>query len=113
MRTFAWKAWYTGGRAFCSDGTDWADLPDDGVLGIVVVFDEVSQPSGERFRRLVSGSDLYWMVDLLGSPTICQGAHEDRPDKRYPGAMIKRGTWTSDEDMQRVNAEMAVWGKHL
>ena len=109
MDILAWKAWYSGGRAFCSTGTDWADLPDEGVLGIVVVLDEFGPASDNRLHKFVSGSDLYWMVDLLGHPTICQGSHEDKPEKRYPGAIIKKGVWTSDEEMQRVNIEMAEW----
>jgi hypothetical protein len=109
MRMTAWKAWYRGGSSYCSSGVDWADLPDDGLLGIVIVFDEFAPGTTTRLRRIVSGSDLYWMVDLLGRPTICQGSHEDKPEKRYPGASIKKGVWTSDEEMQRVNAEMAEW----
>jgi hypothetical protein len=108
MQVIAWKAWYRGGVAYCSTGKTWAELPDDGLLGIVVLFDDLS-PSGERLHRFISGSDLYWMVELEGRITICQGQHEDRPEKRYPGAVIKRGAWTSDEEMQRVNAEMARW----
>jgi hypothetical protein len=112
MDILAWKAWYSGGRAFCSTGTDWADLPDEGVLGIVVVFDEVS-PAGTRLHRFVSGTDLYWMVDILGHPTICQGSHDDKPERRYPGASIKKGVWTSDEEMARVNDEMANHARNL
>jgi hypothetical protein len=57
----------------------------------------------------VSGSDLYWACEIDGHWTICQGAHEDQPLKRYPGAIIKHGAWTSDEEMQRVNDEMRDW----
>lgn len=108
MKMIAWKAWYAGGRAYCSTGTRWVDLPDDGVLGFVVLFDHVS-PQDERYRRFVSGSDLYWMVEIEGDQTLCQGSHEDKPAERYPGASIKRGRWTSDEEMWRVNQEMAEW----
>ena len=109
MRMIGWKAWYRGGRAFCSTGTRWADLPDDGALGFVVLFDEFSPGSDERYRRFVSGSDLYWMVEIEGDQTLCQGFHDDHVEKRYPGAIIKRGAWTSDDEMQRVNAQMAKW----
>jgi hypothetical protein len=105
----AWKAWYRGGQAFCSTGREWDELPDEGVLGIVVLFDETGPGSNIPLRRMVSGSDLYWACEIDGHWTICQGAHEDRPEKRYPGAIIKRGVWTSDEEMQRVNDEMRDW----
>ena len=103
----AWKAWYRGGRAFCSTGTTFAELPDDGALGFVVLFDEISGPSGMHFKKQYSGGDLYWLVDILGKLTLCQGSHDDQPEKRYPGAIIKRGAWTSDQEMQLVNAQMA------
>lgn len=108
MQMIAWKAWYQGGRSYCSSGTLWSELPDDGALGFVILFDVLS-PDGERYRRFVSGSDLYWMVELEEQQTLCQGMHGDRPAERYPGAVIKRGAWTSDDEMQRVNAEMANW----
>jgi hypothetical protein len=113
MKTLAWKAWYVGGRSFCSEGTTWEELPDDGMLGLVVVFDEVAEPSLTRMHRFVSGTDLYWMVDILGEPTICQGQHEDKPETRYPGAVIKRGAWTSDEEMAKVNEQMAQYARNL
>jgi hypothetical protein len=104
-----WKAWYRGGQAYCATGHEWADLPDDGVLGVVVVFDEKSPGTEVQLRRFVSGSDLYWACEIDGHFTICQGAWEDKPHKRYPGAEIKKGVWTSDEEMQRVNDEMKDW----
>jgi hypothetical protein len=109
MDVLAWKAWYRGGQAFCSTGREWSELPADGVLGVVVVFDDRCPSSGVQLRRMVSGTDLYWACEIDGHFTICQGSHEDRPEKRYPGASIKRGAWTSDEEMQRVNEEMKVW----
>ena len=109
MDVLAWKAWYRGGQAYCSPGQAFEDLPDDGVLGIVILFDEFAPAGGPRLRRIVSGSDLYWSCDLAGHWTICQGSHEDQPLKRYPGAVIKHGAWTSDEEMQRVNDEMRDW----
>jgi hypothetical protein len=109
MKVFAWKAWYRGGQSYCSTGTDWSELPEEGVLGIVVVFDEFSPGTEVRLRRMVSGTDLYWACELAGEFTICQGSHDDKPEKRYPGAEIKKGVWTSDDEMQRVNAEMRDW----
>lgn len=102
MDMIAWKAWFSGGRSWCSSGTPWEDLPEEGVIGVVIVFDDGT-------RRNMTGSDMYWMVELLGKPTLCQGLHDDRPAERYPGASIKRGVWTSDEEMRRVLHEMGEW----
>ena len=109
MNVLAWKAWYRGGQAYCSTGREWASLPDEGVLAVVVVFDECCPTSGVQLRRMISGSDLYWTCEIDGHETFCQGSHEDKPRRRYPGAIIKRGIWTSDEEMQRVNEEMKDW----
>ena len=109
MDVIAWKAWYRGGQAYCSPGTTWEDLPDEGVLGVMIAFDEFAPRSETRLRRQMSGSDLYWSCELLGKFTLCQGQHEDKPEKRYPGCSIKRGAWTSDEEMQRVNDDMRDW----
>ena len=106
MDVIAWKAWYREGLIFCSTGTEFSDLPDDGALAFVVLFDEKA-PNGFPLRKQYSGGTLYWMVDIQGHQTLCQGDHEDRPEKRYPGAIIKRGAWTSDQEMQLVNAQMA------
>ena len=107
MNVISWKAWYRGGQAYCSTGREWADLPDDGVLAVVVIFDEYS--GKVQLRRMISGTDFYWTCEIDGHETFCQGAHDDFPEHRYPGAIIKRGVWTSDEEMQRVNEEMANW----
>jgi hypothetical protein len=109
MEVVAWKAWYHGGRAFCSTGAPWEDLPDEGVLGVVMVFDEKSPGTDVQMRRMMAGSDLYWGCEIGGHFTLCEGSHEDLPQERYPGASVKRGVWTSDEEMSRVNEEMRDW----
>ena len=109
MNVAAWKAWYRGGQAYCGTTRDWEELPDEGVLAVVVVFDEKAPGCDFYLRRMVSGSDLYWACEIDGHWTICQGSHEDKPARRYPGAIIKHGVWTSDEEMQRVNDEMRDW----
>ena len=102
MNMTAWKAWYIDGQAWCSAGTDWADLPKEGVIGVTIVFDDDT-------RRFMTGSDFYWLTELLGKPTLCQGLHDDYPKRRYPGASIKRGVWTSDEEMRHVLEKMGDW----
>jgi len=109
MKMIGWKAWYRGGRVFCSTGVDPSELPDDEMLGVMVAFDKKTPDGAQHYCRQLSGTDLYWYVEIEGEPTWCHGAHEDRPEKRYPGAVIIRGIWTTDEEMQRVNAKMAEW----
>jgi hypothetical protein len=57
----------------------------------------------------MTGSDYYWECEILGKTTLCQGLHEDYPAKRYPGASLKKGVWTSDEEMQHVLKKMGEW----
>ena len=99
MNVVAWKAWYRGGQAFCSAGSEWADLPDEGVIGVTIVY-------SDETRRFMTGSDFYWVADIMGKATFCQGLHDDFPERRYPGAIIKKGVWTTDEEMRLVLEKM-------
>lgn len=101
MTPVGWLAWYTEGRRYSSDETAWDDLPDDGALLFVVYFDRTT-PGGVRHKRILSGADYYFRQGPLLADT------NDPPDeirRRYPGAVIKRGKWTTDDDMARVLAE--------
>lgn len=55
-----WRAYYTGGRRFANDRYLWADLPSQGVLGVVVF-------KYKPYRDIVTGGDWYWLDD--GVPT--------------------------------------------
>ena len=102
MKVTGWKAWYRGGVAYCSNGYKWADLPDEGVIGVTIVFDN-------DHRRFMTGSDFYWTAEILGELTFCQGLHDDFPEHRYPGAIIKKGVWTTDDEMQLVLKKMGEY----
>ena len=102
MKVTAWKAWYSGGRSFCHEGYKWADLPDEGVIGVMIVYDDET-------RRNMTGSDFYWVAEIMGVPTFCQGLHDDYPERRYPGAIIKIGVWTTDEEMRHVLGKMGEY----
>lgn len=97
MAVARWRAWYTENRVFDGQGfADWAELPDDGVLSVMLWF-------ADGTRRVEQGNDHYWATP--------EGiyAHSDDPldeiERRYPGASVKRGKWTTDAQMQRVAAE--------
>lgn len=95
-----WKAWYTRGRVYDSDDTDWKDLPRTGVLGVVVYLEP-------PYRRLESGGDWYYIED--GEPVSTNthpqwGSWIDPPDA--PIDELKRGEGTSDEKWDKVHTEM-------
>lgn len=100
-----WRAWFTGGLRFDSAAHSWGDLPDDGCLAIRLYFDEVLH--GNRLSRTCSGSDFYWR-SVSAEGDIYAHSNDTREDieARYPGAVICRGQWTSDAEIQRVNEEM-------
>lgn len=111
MKVIAWKVWYTGGAAFCSDAASWNDLPDDGVLGVVTVFDDRHTGTGARLKRSIDGRDWYWRSPGIDGEPIF-GFSDDDPDEirsRYPGAVLLRGKWASDPEMYRVMDEMNGW----
>jgi hypothetical protein len=104
MRVASWKAWYIGGRVFCSATHAWADLPDDGMLFLKLYFDERT-PDGVQLGQNCSGDDWYWHVP--GTDLYAHDSRQTRDEieRRYPGAILKRGKWTTPDEMQRVNAE--------
>jgi hypothetical protein len=125
MRVASWKAWYIGGRVFCSATHAWADLPDDGMLFLKLYFDERT-PDGVQLGQNCSGDDWYWHVP--GTDLYAHDSRQTRAEiaRRYSGTVgsgcfrwlrrwwarrqfakrcIKRGKWTTPDEMQRVNAD--------
>lgn len=100
MNVEGWRAYYTGGREFDSAGCEWADLPADGVLALVLYYDVWSGDGEVQHRLVLDGSDWYFHDgdELFGS-------NSDPPDEtleRYPGVEMKRGKWTTAAEMQAV-----------
>jgi hypothetical protein len=95
-----WRAWYVGGAVYDSEATAWVALPPVGVLGVKVWF-------ADGGARLCSGDTWYW---LLVTPEGWTIAHSSEPIEElravYGDQPFKRGQWTLEEEMHRVNAEM-------
>lgn len=86
-----WTVWYDGGRRFDSSDTRWEDLPDDGVLYVAV-------KRTQGYMGLC-GSDYYFKSGEI------VGMNNDPPEDtlaRYPGAVLKRGRWTTEDEMRDV-----------
>lgn len=90
-----WRIWYDGGRFFDSESMSWEELPEDGVQLVVVYL-----PKGQRH---ISGCDFYFKADgdILGGNSDSEVSIR----RRYSGAVIKRGRWTSDEEIGRIKQE--------
>lgn len=107
-----WKIWYKGGVSYeGSTEEDWAALPDDGVLNIGIRFgrDEYGIMLGE----FVSGSDWYWMHEgkIYQSGTSSDTPGEWLPHNAPNGAVLKKGRWTTEEELAAVDAAMLEWVK--
>jgi len=121
MKPMAWKAWYTGGRTFTSEGKDpveaWADLPEAGLLQVCEFMDQLANPY-TRYRQMRNGNDSYFMVITDDEWGIwCNNETDEENLTRTPNAAaFKRGRWTMDSDMDRVKAEAMAeqwWGDDL
>lgn len=91
-----WKAWFTEGRTFTSKDSNWEDLPNDGVLAVLVF-------EGGIYTRYADGQDYYFMHE---GTICCNNDTLETNKKRYPDVKnFKRGKWTSDENMKRIQQE--------
>lgn len=96
-----WRAWYVGGAVYDSTETEWAALPEVGVLGVVVWF-------ADGGKRNCSGDTWYWRLETSDGWTIAHSREPIEELRQVYGAQqpFKRGKWTLEEEMHRVNAAM-------
>lgn len=103
-----WRAWFDDGEVYDSLATDWGDLPDDGIFG-VLLFESTRAPGGERTRQMLSGYDTYFeATDRLTGTRFVAGNNDaaETVKERYVDAVVKRGRWASTETVHRMLAEM-------
>lgn len=101
MKVIGWRTWYADGKKYNSKDMRWNDLPDDGVLVIMLYFDN-------KTRRIMDGSSWYFRVkDKSGG--FIYGENDDSPEenrKRYGESIsLKRGKWTTEKIMQDFQKE--------
>lgn len=110
MNAMGWRVWVedfdlaAGYRVYRGVQEDWALLPNDGVLCVMIYFDD-NAPSGMPLRRIATSSDSYFMFIGPDGHWAIGDNNETVAEVliRYPGAIVKRGKWTSDQIMQRVS----------
>ncbi len=98
-QVIGWRVWYDDGRVIDARQAPWEALPADGVQLVMLYH-------AGGTRRVMQGNEYYWR---WRSDFGLVYAHADtRPDEaRYPGAVILRGKWTSDENLARIEREAA------
>lgn len=107
-----WRIWYKGNLHFDGETqADWAALPDDGVIGVAIVFGK--NEDGITLGELVSGSDWYWMFEdkIYQSNTSSDIPNEWLPHNAPDGAILKKGRWTTQEELDDIDAQMRDWVK--
>jgi hypothetical protein len=89
-----WEVFYKDGKIFSSLFCDWVDIPQNGVL-VVVIWHGYHVP-GARKKTMMSGHDYYYYKDK--TEWGCTNHYEKA--KAYE---FKRGVWTIDEHMEEIH----------
>lgn len=101
MKVIGWRGWYADGSKYDSGTTKWRDLPADGVLVIMLYFDN-------KTRRIMDGSSWYFRAKHKSGEFI-YGENDDSPEenrKRYGKSIsLKRGQWTIEKFMEDCQKE--------
>lgn len=101
MKVIGWRAWYADGSKYDSAAIQWKDLPDDGVLVIMLYFDN-------KTRRIMDGSSCYFRTRHESGEFI-YGENDDSPEenrKRYGESIsLKKGKWTTEKFMRDSQKE--------
>jgi len=119
MRILGWAAWVdteTGTEIYSSKDMEWEDLPDDGIIFIMLYKDtgdgQESNISYPTYTESLAGNDYYWKAPHH-SGTIYGSGNDSLAEikARYPGADIKRGKWVPHSLFEEVSLEALkyVW----
>ena len=88
-------------------GLSWLGLPDDKVQAIMLYNDEMTVQN-VRYRTIYQGYDHYFQAPSANGGTI-YGANNDPVEdikRRYPGAIILRGSWADDDEYKAILASI-------
>ena len=86
-----WRVYYPD-EVYAADGTEWRDLPDEGVQVVVLYYTEFAA-EGVHYRKLLDGHDYYYHIpgtDEFGETND----REDIPDE----AIVKKGLEIPDNE---------------
>ena len=101
LKVIGWRVWYDNGSQYSSKEIKWCKLFDDGVISVVLYFDD-------KTRRIMDGSD--WYFKAVGTDDYIYGQNNDTVEenkKRYgKDIILKRGKWTDEETMYKIQKEV-------
>lgn len=94
-KILGFKAWFDDGKMYKGTLDDWLELPNDGLLYLVIYRDNDT-------RKLHCAVDYYfYYINKFNQPVYGSGDMPVSDIKlRYPMANIIRGRWTDDITMQ-------------
>jgi len=108
MQVAGWKAWYTQHRVYRSAIDRWEDLPKEGVLFVMVFFDEFAS-NGERYREALSGNRRYIMATGSSGEIFLKTSlwKEEKLLNTYDtkSEWIKEGIWDDETTVKQVHDE--------
>lgn len=108
MIVVGWKAWYTQNRVYSSSVHNWEELPKEGVLVVMVYFDEKAS-GGEHLREIIKGRRRYFKAVGSSNNEFFKGSlwNEDKILRTYDTHedWIKEGIWDDDATMKAAIAE--------
>jgi len=110
-KVLAWKVWYAdGSKHIGKTREEWEILPDDGILVIILYYDEFATDGITRYRRVLQGSDFYWLSSgerdhIYGQTSNIQETSE-WIEQRYPDALVKAGRWVDDDTFKQIIEEV-------
>lgn len=105
-----WKIWYAESHTEEGETAEqWDAAPNEGVVCVAVRhgLDE----SGLMIGDIYCGSDWYWMANGAIEQSNSSSKNKDEwVEHNAPSeALLKKGKWVSDEEMQQTQTETMTW----
>lgn len=96
METLGWRCWYEDDAIYTSAERTWESLPDDGIVVKIIYY--------SNGGRQAQQADWYYEAPHEHGTVrgTCTDGKREETEKRYPGAIFKRGKWVPDEYFREV-----------
>jgi hypothetical protein len=103
---YSFKIYYTDTIATGSTANDWANLPSEGVVAVLEYFGQ--DEFGYNLHSSFMGVDWYWFLNgRVNSNNDSSEIPGVWVEHTFPdNAIIKSGSWTSDEHINDVYSEI-------
>lgn len=109
MKVKAWKAWYTKHRVYQSSIHTWEELPKEGTLFLLVIFDEKTA-AGIPYREIIHGNRRYFKAIGSSGEPFYKGSlwQESKLLSTYDTKpeWIKEGIYDDDETIELIRQEV-------